>query len=241
MRPDYGIDSPGIVVGQFFLALLGFSVALITVRFRFFALAAGIYFLYAALNMIYYSKVGKLKLRERLLDLIPWRGDEQVLDVGCGKGLLLAAAGRRLSTGKAIGVDLWLPHAITGNGMEAVLRNAAIEGVSDRVEVKRGDVRLLPFPVESFDVVVSNFVLHEMQTPEGRRQMLGEIVRVLRPGGRLLLVDFIFTKECVGILRSAGMADAIRTRMGGFRFWAEAVLMFGTFQLCSVTASKPGY
>ena len=46
------------------------------------------YFLLGAGGMLFYSKVGKLALRERLLDKIPWRGDERVLDVGYGRGLL---------------------------------------------------------------------------------------------------------------------------------------------------------
>jgi ubiquinone/menaquinone biosynthesis C-methylase UbiE len=172
------------------------------------------------------------------LDLIPWRGDETVLDVGCGKGLLLAGAARRLTTGKAIGVDIWLPHALTGNEPGAVLRNAAVEGVGDRAEVKEGDARELPFPADSFDVVVSNFVVHEMTTQADRGRMLEEMARVLKPGGRLALVDFIFTKECVEALRQAGLSDARRVRIGGLGFWIGAILMLGTFQLYAVTATK---
>ncbi|MBA0085829.1 MAG: 50S ribosomal protein L11 methyltransferase, partial [Acidobacteria bacterium Pan2503] len=57
--------------------------------------------------MLFYSKVGKLALRERLLDKIPWRGDESVLDVGCGRGLLAVGAAKRVSSGTVTGVDVW--------------------------------------------------------------------------------------------------------------------------------------
>jgi trans-aconitate methyltransferase len=55
--------------------------------------------------MVYDSKVGKIRERDRLLDLVPWRGTEAVLDLGCGRGLMLIGAARRLTTGRATGLD----------------------------------------------------------------------------------------------------------------------------------------
>ena len=69
--------------------------------------------------------------------------------------------------------------------------------------------------------------------------MLQEIARVLRPGGCLALIDFIFTGECVEILRHAGLPDSRGMRVGGWSFWVAAVLLLGTFQLHAVTATKP--
>jgi SAM-dependent methyltransferase len=232
MKPDYGLDSPAIVGGQLLIGLVALLLAYFKPHWRWIAVAAGVYFIHGAVSMIHYSKRGKLKLRETLLDVIPWRGDETVLDVGCGKGLLLAGAARRLTTGKAIGVDVWVPHAMTGNRLEAVLENVRLEGVSDRVEVKRADARELPFDDGTFDVVVSNFVVHEMNTRADREKMLGEMMRVLKPGGRLALTDFVFTKEC------AEVCKGVRTRIGGLRFWVGAVLTLGSFQLYAVTARK---
>src|SRR5262245_50202181 len=60
------------------------------------ALACGL----TGLGMVWYSYFGKLRMRERLLDRVPWRGDERVLDVGCGRGLMLLGAAARLTTGK---------------------------------------------------------------------------------------------------------------------------------------------
>src|SRR5439155_13314827 len=99
------------------------------------------------------SKVGKLRFREKLLSEIPWRGDEQVLDVGCGHGLMLIGAAKRLKTGKAIGVDLWQKEDQAGNSREATWENIALENVAERVELKDGDARQLPFADGSFDVV----------------------------------------------------------------------------------------
>src|ERR1700730_18086312 len=150
-RPDYGIDSPKIIAGLLGTGTLALAVGLLFPHFlhlpmRWIGIIAGAYFLLGAASMFFYSRVGKLRMREQFLDSVPWRGDEQVLDVGCGRGLLLVAAARRLSTGHAVGVDVWLPNAMTGNRPTSALENAAIEGVRDRVEVKEADARTLPFP-----------------------------------------------------------------------------------------------
>jgi ubiquinone/menaquinone biosynthesis C-methylase UbiE len=145
-----------------------------------------------------------------------------------------------LTTGKAVGVDRWVAGALTGNRPEAVLHNARLEGVSERVEVKDGDVRQLPFSDASFDAVLSNFVVHEVKSRAEREQVLREMVRVLKPGGRLVLVDFIFTTECVRVLKVIGIGDAKRTRVGSFfSFWFSAILNLGLVQTCQVTGTKP--
>jgi len=224
-KGNYGLDSPGIVAALFGLGCILLLVGL-TVHsgWRWIAYGFAAYFLFGAGGMLFYSKVGKLGLRERLLDKIPWRGDERVLDIGCGRGLLTVGAAHRLSTGKAVGVDVWNRHAITGNSADSVLENAAIEGVKERVEVKEGDARKLPFADETFDVVVSNFVVHDLKNRADREQMMREVARVLKPGGHLALVDFFFTDQCVEDLRKFGLeADRASDRSSR----VSALLNFG--------------
>ena len=103
-RPDYGIDAPvvlrrmavgGAVALAAGLGLLQLEAVRETGWLRELAglvRGAGIAFLASAAVMLWGSKVGKLRMRDRLLDAIPWRGDEGVLDVGCGHGLLLIGA-----------------------------------------------------------------------------------------------------------------------------------------------------
>lgn len=243
-KPDYGIDSPHIVGGLAIFGVLVLIAAFLLWRIwahslAIFALLFGAYFLYSAAGMLYYSKVGKFGSREQLLDRIPWQGSERVLDVGCGRGLVLNAAARRLTTGEAVGVDVWQEHAVSGNRREAVLENARREGVLDRVKVQESDARQLPFGDASFDVVVSNFVLHELKTAPDREKMVREIVRVLKPGGHLALVDFIFTNECVHVLQACGIADARRERPDRFGARITAIISLGMTQLYCVTGSKP--
>ena len=242
-RPNYGIDSPGMVFGEAAIGAIALVCAIFVPRLfghnlRWLEIAITVEFLALAASMLAYSKSGKMVTRDAILNSIPWSGDERVLDAGCGRGLLLIGAAGRVPQGSAVGVDKWVRGALTGNGTQAVLRNAEAEGVAARIEVVEGDVRRLPFPEAAFDVVVSNFVVHEVDTQQDREQMMSEMMRVLAPGGRLALVDFIFTSECVEILRRLDMHNVRRTRVGGSSFLLGTILMFGTFRIHLVTASK---
>jgi len=81
-------------------------------------------------------------------------------------------------------------------------------------------------------------VLHEVNTADERGQMLSEIIRVLKPCGRLALVDFIFTASAVEELRKMGGPDARRSRIGKVGFWAGAILTLGAVQVYQVSATK---
>src|SRR5262249_10958648 len=105
--------------------------------------------------MLWYSFAGKLRMRERLLNRVPWRGDERVLAVVCGGGLLPLGTAPGQPTGRAGGIDLWQGAALPGNSPAATLANAEAAGVAGRVEVHPGDARQLPFPDADFDVVLS--------------------------------------------------------------------------------------
>src|ERR1700722_2179263 len=131
---------------------------------------------------------GKLRIWERELDRVGLTGDEQLLDLGCGRGAVLIAAARRLPAGRAVGVDLWTADQ-SGNSPEAALANAVAAGVADRVEVHTADMTALPFPDGSFDVVTSALAIHNIRVPEGRYRAVDEAMRVLRPGGQLLIAD----------------------------------------------------
>jgi ubiquinone/menaquinone biosynthesis C-methylase UbiE len=161
--------------------------------------------------MVWTSKVGKLRARDRLLDTIPWRGDEMVLDVGPGRGLLLIGAAKRLRTGKALGVDIWRDEDQSGNLPEATWINARAEGVAERIELNDGDVRHLPLGDETCDVVVSSLTLHNIGRKAERAQAVREIARVLKPGGRLALLDFRHTHEYARVLYDTGWRDVQRS------------------------------
>ena len=207
-RPDYGQDAPGVVRNLSLIGLAGlllggsttvgwwsgtFSFTIGSARFIFPFGYTGIWwgtgFAAMAAWMVYSSRVGKMRERDRLLDRITWTGRERVLDVGCGRGLMLIGAAKRLTTGKAIGVDIWQSEDLSGNRPEATLENATCEGVADRVEIKTADMRKLPLESGSIDVVVSMAAIHNLYKKEDRAAAISEIARVLRPGGHALIDD----------------------------------------------------
>ena len=118
-----------------------------------------------------------------------------------------------------------------------MLENAKREAVEHKVQVKEGDARALPFADSSFELVVSNFVVHEMKTREERKQMMGEIVPVLKPGGRVALVNLMFTRQCVSDLEELGV-ETTRVPDGRIGFWISAILNFGGAQTYHVVGRK---
>jgi arsenite methyltransferase len=164
-----------------------------------------------AVVMLWGSKVGKLRLRDKVINSIPWRGDEKVLDVGCGRGLMLIAAAKRLRSGNASGIDLWRKADQSGNSREATSQNVRLENVGDRVELWDGDARSLPFTDDSFDVVLSSWALHNIYDRTGRETSIREIVRVLKPGGRLAIIDIRHTREYAKVLQESRFRNVRRS------------------------------
>jgi SAM-dependent methyltransferase len=116
----------------------------------------------------------------------PLEPGETVLDVGCGGGMDLLLAARRVGArGRAIGIDM-TPEMLERAGA------AALAAGLSHVELHRGEAQSIPLPSEFADAVISNGVLN--LTPD-KHGAFTEIVRVLRPGGRLLLADIVVESE----------------------------------------------
>jgi arsenite methyltransferase len=86
-------------------------------------------------------------------------------------------------------------------------------GVAERVELRDGDARQLPFDDRSFDVVVSSMALHNIPGAGGRAAAVGEIVRVLKPGGHLAILDFRHTGQYAAVLAAAGLGEVHRSAL----------------------------
>jgi arsenite methyltransferase len=137
----------------------------------------------------------KFKHRDRMLNMINWKGDEQVLDIGTGKGLLMTGAARKLTTGRSTGIDIWNNEDLTGNNIENALKNAEIEGVRDKIEIKNENAMSMSFADNSFDIILSNLCLHNIYNMEGRYTACKEISRVLKQGGTGIISDFRHVKQ----------------------------------------------
>lgn len=165
--------------------------------------------IYSAIG-IWSSRIGKLIIRDRIMNVVPWKGDERVLDVGCGQGLLLVGAAKRLATGKAYGIDNYHGTFEFRYSREMALRNAEAEDVTHRVEVQIADVLGLPFPDRMFDVVASSLVLHHV--PDFPKA-LGEMARVVKKDGTIIIVDIApLTNKFIPILENLGLTIVENSR-----------------------------
>ena len=213
MKVDYGIDAPTVVRNLAIGGLASLLLAVFRIDIRLgpvIILHTGWYFaaagmLGASACMFYYSKVGKYGHRDRMLAKTSWRGDERVLDVGTGRGLLLIGAAKHLTTGRAVGIDIWQSKDLSGNARERTEENIRAEEVSERCELHHEPAQQMSFPPESFDVVVSNQCLHNIPSETERDQACAEIVRVLKPGGRVVISDFMHTGRYAQLFREAGL------------------------------------
>jgi arsenite methyltransferase len=247
-RPQYGIDAPGLLRFFVIAGVAAFVVGAIALRSPIFgpplqiiiAALSGVaatYLLGMASLMLYYSKIEKRKDCEKFLDLIQWSGDEQVLDVGCGRGLMLVGAAKRLTSGKAIGVDLWQQQDQANNNSAATLENAAIAGVAERIEVKTADMRQLPFPDRVFDVVVSSWAVHNLEAEADRYKALDEIIRVLKPNGRVILADIVNQAEYTTYFEQQGIAK-VQRHNNPIRDVVLKAVSFGSFAPSAVSAHR---
>ncbi len=214
-RGSYGLDAP---------YLLGVPVILIVVAALQGALSGSPWpFVGGAVVIVctgfglYASTRGKFAVWAELLDQLDLKGDEQILDLGCGRGAVLILAAQHLTSGRAVGIDLWRRADQSGNAAEQTRRNAVAEGVSDRVELVTGDIAALPFASDSFDLILSSLVLHNLAN-RAQERAISEAVRVLRPGGRLLVADMGGVGRYRRPVRALGMDD-VTVRNLGWRMW----------------------
>jgi ubiquinone/menaquinone biosynthesis C-methylase UbiE len=214
------------------LAVLELVLAIVTGKPRLLLASA---FILAILGAYLHATLrGKFIVWAEILDESKLRGDERILDMGCGRGAVLLMAAQHLTAGRAVGVDLWRGVDQSGNSAEATRNNAVAEGVADRVELHDGDMRALPFEDDSFDRVLSSLAIHNIHGRAGRARAVSEAVRVLRPGGRLLIADVRSTREYQEELARLGMNDIVRRRAGR-KFWRGGPWAMTRL----VTATKP--
>ena len=231
-RGSYGIDAPYAPAFMALLAAMEFTLAIISKNAW---LLLAVLFILAILGLSLHDTLrGKFVVWAQLLDGLNLRGDERILDMGCGRGAVLLMAAQYLTTGRAVGVDLWRRGDQSGNSSEAARRNAVAEGVADRVELRTADMTALPFEDDSFDVVVSSFAIHNISGRVGRNKAIDEAVRVLRPGGRLMIADVRATGQYKARLAELGMSDVARCGMGWRFWWSGPLAVTGI-----VTATKP--
>jgi len=208
-QPDYGLDSPLTVRHMFSRG--GWTLAFALVVFlnnhaeypgptaRIVAVLGLIVlgFFAAGWVTMQSGKVTRFQIRDRILDSLALKGEERVLDVGCGSGLMSIGLAKRLKSGRVTGLD-------QSDEAEQAKENAKLEGVADKLRIDTGVSAKLVYPDNHYDAVVSFLALHNLGDADVGEQIVREMFRVLKPGGRLAIFDTSHVGDYAEILRSAG-------------------------------------
>ena len=227
LRAEYGLDAPGVIRGL----VLGTGASLLAMLLMLWlatgpvhgtaAVVAGTAGVLAAVSalacggeavLMWRSSVSnKPKLFARELAALAVPDKAEALDLGPGTGQLLAVLARQLGPGgHVVGIDIWRTQDQSMNSKDRAETNMRAEGLADRVELVTGDFRSLPFADGRFDAVTATLAVHNVADSGGRAAVLRESVRVLRPGGRLLVIDFRHTAEYAAVLRSLSRVSDVQ-------------------------------
>jgi len=219
-KPNYGIDAPAIIKKYTIFGLMnilaGILISIYTPQhWWWIVLTIGFYIsslfcFFPVLTILWGSLFFKFRERDWLFQNLPLSGDEKVLDLGCGHGLLSIAAAKKLTTGKVYSLDLWIQADQAFNSSEATQKNIDLENVSHKIEIHNGDMRQIPFANESFDVIVSSWAIHNLRKKEDRDSVLMEIKRVLKPGGRVAILDIEFAPTYANFFFTHGFSEVQR-------------------------------
>ncbi|XP_022734378.1 uncharacterized protein LOC111287950 [Durio zibethinus] len=204
---------------------------------------------FAAANFFYSAGPLRYDMAQRMVGSVnDWSTVKLALDVGCGRGILLNAVATQLkktgSSGRVVGLDRSKRITLS------TLRTANMEGVGEYVTCREGDVRSLPFGDNYFDVVVSAVFVHTVGKEYGHRtveaaaermRVLGEMVRVLKPGGIGVVWDLLHVPEYVQRLQELKMEDVrvservtafmVSSHMVSFRKPCQHILGLGEIRL----------
>lgn len=231
---EYGVDSPFIpvssVIGAIAVLVYGFAARPVLSLMLFLAALL----LAQAFLFLRTSRQGKFVTWERIVDDLQLNGDEKVLDAGCGLGMVLLTMAQQLPKGEAVGVDEWELRDPSGQARQIVDDNAKLLKVAKRVSFIEAPLSDLPFENDSFDVVTSNSVIQAQSEKAVRADIVRELYRVTKPGGRLRFTGIHNTNEYAAVLHEEGAVDLIHRRLG-FNSW------FGNpaYSWRLVSATKP--
>lgn len=148
-------------------------------------------------------------------------GGDRVLDVGCGSGRLSIAIGRSSPTARVTGLDNFSAAYIRGHGAAKTEENYRLAGIAERANVRAGDMRDMPFEDQSFDLATSSAAIDHLPEDDIRKT-LGEVHRVLVPGGRFFLVVSV-----PNIWMAMTFGPLVLSRLRNRAFWRAAFAQAG--------------
>ena len=216
-KSNYGLDTPATIKKWGAIGIVSLTIALALSIYSpsnwwgyivtTIIYCVAFFFLMPTVTITMGSLWFKFRDRDWLFEQLALTGNEVVLDVGCGHGLLLIGAAKRLTAGKAHGIDLWVQEDQASNSRDATLENAVIEGVEGKIEIHSGDMRKMPFASGSFDTITSSWAIHNIHDKAEREKALQEIIRVLKSGGRLAILDIDHAPGYAEFFKNNGITD----------------------------------
>ncbi|MCU9613082.1 class I SAM-dependent methyltransferase [Caldibacillus lycopersici] len=224
-KAKYGIDAPFVPVSYSIFILALFLIGFLFVSaghqwaYNFFG-----YGLFCCVLLSIYMHTtlkGKYQIWNKVLSEWKLNQNAHFLDLGCGRGAIFYLIVKTLGkTVKGTGIDLWRKVDQSGNDRSIAMNNAAIEGVSNQIQLITGDMRSLPFQNNSFDFVTSNMAIHNIKQKMDRRKALKEAYRVLKSGGILIIVDISYGKEYKAVVEELGMVNVTLKNAGWQGWWS---------------------
>lgn len=150
-----------------------------------------------------------------MVNLLP-KSDGKVLDAGCGAGRTTIAIAEVFPNAEITSFDRFDAGYINDGGMNLLNRNIELAGIEKRVKVVSGDITNTPFEDNQFDAIVSSFMIDHLR--EGKKQALKESYRIMKPGGRFLMIIIVPGFNAFSI---ANVFSFLLTSRKKWRQWIE--------------------
>lgn len=174
-----------------------------------------------AITFVYTSLYGKYKIIHHVVESLNISSDSKVLDLGTGHGaVLLEVAYKLKKPGEVIGIDIWQSADQSSNSQAATLQNIKQAQVGEVAKVKTADMTELPFNDNEFDYVFASLAIHNIKPKSRRKLAINEALRVLKHGGKLVIMDMEHIGEFKRLLSQYGCRVTVgHTGINGLWGW----------------------